>query len=165
VGKTNKQTNNNKNHRLALVQPSRLWQEGAGQMRSISTATSQPRGLRHLEASQAAPQSQPSALAQSPAESVPCAPRTQLHSPESISTLFLLPPIPLPAYPPCLCCPGHLVPTLAHALLLPMACRRHRSAHPEVAFPCVCQILKVVSKTPFFGEASKDLSAYLSQRS
>jgi hypothetical protein len=33
-------------------------------------------------------------------------------------------------------CPEHLVPTLAHILLIPMACRGHGNTRPVVSFPC-----------------------------
>jgi hypothetical protein len=77
-------------------------------------------------------------------------------------------------------CLGHPIPTITHALLVPMVCRGHRSTHPWVTVPSprdtcpgstskwlepftyringiICQILKIVSKSPFFREANKDL--------
>jgi hypothetical protein len=74
--------------------------------------------------------------------------------------------------------PGYLVPTLAHAFHVLMAYRGCRNAYSEVILPCVrdicpgptskwlapftngvCgirhQVLKIVSKSPFFREANK----------
>jgi hypothetical protein len=97
------------------------------------------------------------------------------------ASFFLLVPLLLP----CLSthhvsvCPEHLVSTLTHTLLVPMACRGCRSIHPQVTLSCarntcpvsaskwlapftdeingvVHQILKIVSKSPFFREANKD---------
>jgi hypothetical protein len=57
-------------------------------------------------------------------------------------------------------CRGHPIPTITRTLLVPMACRDHRSTHPEVTVPCpgstskrlapftdgiICQILSLLS--------------------
>lgn len=94
--------------------------------------------------------------------------------------LFSLCPAPLPDYRHASVCLWHLVPTLAHAPLVPIAWKDHRIAHPEVTVPCtrdscprfiskqlapfndgiheiICQTLMIISKSPFFKDTNKDL--------